>query len=126
MSRRGEPHVGTRGEPRFRVSHERKVEGIPVGRVTRTLGGDHPPSVHLLREAGTYLARIHTVPTDGNGPLDGNGRGPPATWDAAFLAFLDLIRDGQRVISSAPHLLTSGQPSSTMSSSCNREELSTP
>ena len=89
-------HTEQQGEP-VSVCVERKMEGIPLGRVTRTLGGDHPLSVHLLREAGTYLARIHTIPTDGHGPLDGNGRGPHATWDGAFLAFLDRPEQRERL-----------------------------
>jgi aminoglycoside phosphotransferase (APT) family kinase protein len=85
------------------VCVERKIEGIPLGRVTRALGGEHPLSVHLLREAGTWLACIHTVPTDGHGPLDGNGRGPHATWDAAFLAFLDRPEPRERLERAAAH-----------------------
>ena len=65
------------------------VAGVPLGRALARLGPGAPRAVRLLRAAGRMLGRIHTVGTDGHGPLDANGRGPEPSWDRWLLAFAD-------------------------------------
>jgi hypothetical protein len=37
----------------------------------------------ILQEVGALLGKLHPIPTEGFGPLDGNGRGPHKNWRTA-------------------------------------------
>ena len=45
-----------------------------------------------LRQMGEWYGRLHTVPTDGFGPLDGDGRGQFSDWQTAYLNGWDYER----------------------------------
>jgi aminoglycoside phosphotransferase (APT) family kinase protein len=77
------------GEARVSICVERRLPGEPLGGIVRARGAGDPVSKALLREAGAVLARIHTIPTGGYGPLDGTGRGRWRSWDAFLLRPLE-------------------------------------
>jgi Ser/Thr protein kinase RdoA (MazF antagonist) len=80
---------GGAGAERVSICVERTLPGEPLGRIVRARGADDPVSIALLREAGEVLARLHTIPTGGYGPLDGTGHGRWPSWDAFLLGLLD-------------------------------------
>ncbi|MDQ3702854.1 MAG: aminoglycoside phosphotransferase family protein, partial [Chloroflexota bacterium] len=73
---------------RVSICVERTLAGEPLGRLVMAWGADDARSTTLLREAGAVLARMHTIPTEGYGYLDGAGHGRWPTWDAFLLEFL--------------------------------------
>jgi Ser/Thr protein kinase RdoA (MazF antagonist) len=88
---------GGAGEERVSICVERTLPGEPLGRIVRARGPGDPVSDALLREAGVVLARIHTIPTVGYGPLDGGGRGGWPSWDAFLLERLEAPTTRERV-----------------------------
>lgn len=68
-----------------RAIHGQPLETLPDADLVRRLTAD----------AGELLARIHTVATHGNGPLDGHGRSPLQGF-SAYLAWDDPAADAAR------------------------------
>ena len=83
------PALGPVAEERVSICVERTLAGETLGRIVTARGAGDPISIALLEKAGAALGRMHTIPTDGYGHLDGSGRGRWPSWDAFLLASLD-------------------------------------
>ena len=91
------PAHGRPGAERVSICVERTLPGEPLGRIVRARGAGDPVSNALLGEAGAVLARIHTIPTEGYGPLDGTGHGRWRSWEAFLLGPLEAPTLRERV-----------------------------
>mgnify|MGYP001451899290 CR=1 FL=1 len=81
-------HVGTDAGPRS-ICVLRKVDGVSLGHLLRRPDRRPDRVARLLTRAGATLAGLHTIPAQGGGSLDGNGRGPRESWAAYVLETAD-------------------------------------
>ncbi len=100
------------------VCVERKSPGPPLIEVFHELGSDHPRSVLLTQRMGAVLSCLHAVRPDGFGALDGQGRGPYASYAEHVSDAVSSAADRLQAspLESADHLVVQAAARSVLSS----------